>query len=89
MPWGKHEHVRLPMGVCDSPDIFQEHMSELMAGLEFVRVYIDDLLIITKSNFKDHLEKLEQVFLRVQASKLKNQCRKVIFCQIRSGILRF
>jgi hypothetical protein len=26
-----------------SPDIFQEKMSELMAGLEFARAYLDDL----------------------------------------------
>ena len=59
MPWGKYEYVRLPMGVCNSPDIFQEHMSDLMAGLEFVQVHIDDLFMITKSDFKDHLTKLE------------------------------
>ena len=53
MPWGKCEHVRLPMGVCNSPNIFQEHMSELMAGLKFVRFYIDDLLVVTKSDFKE------------------------------------
>lgn len=33
----------LPMGLYNSPDIFQEKMSELMNGLEFARVYIDDL----------------------------------------------
>ena len=35
LPWGKYEYCRLPMGLCISPDIFQEKMSELMAGLEF------------------------------------------------------
>jgi hypothetical protein len=28
----------------DSPDIFQEKMSELMFGLEFARAYLNDLL---------------------------------------------
>ena len=36
--------------------LVQEKMSELMSGLEFVRVYIDDLLCITTSTFEDHLE---------------------------------
>ena len=36
LPWGKYEYLRLPMGICNSPDIFQERMSELMAGLEFI-----------------------------------------------------
>ena len=47
LPWGKYEYLRLPMGLKNSPDIFQEKMSDLMAGLEFVRVYIDDMLCIT------------------------------------------
>ena len=26
-PWGKYEYTRLPMGLCNSPDIFQEKMA--------------------------------------------------------------
>ena len=48
------------MGIAGSPDIFQEKMSDLMAPLEFVRTYLDDVLTITSSTFSDHLEKLEQ-----------------------------
>jgi hypothetical protein len=55
MPFGKYEYQRIPMGLCNSPDIFQEKMSELMEGLEFVRTYINDLLVITKESFDDHL----------------------------------
>ena len=36
LPWGKYEYNRLPMGLSNSPDIFQEKMSTLMDGLEFV-----------------------------------------------------
>jgi hypothetical protein len=39
LPWGKYEYLRLPMGLCNSPDIFQEKMSKLMEGLEFARAY--------------------------------------------------
>jgi Reverse transcriptase (RNA-dependent DNA polymerase) len=35
-PYGKYEYQRLPMGLCNSPDIFQEKISHLMQGLEFV-----------------------------------------------------
>jgi len=48
LPFGKHECQAIPMGLCNSPDIFQEKMSELMDGLAFVRTYIDDLLCLTK-----------------------------------------
>ena len=62
LPWGKYEYQRLPMGLCTSPNIFQEKMGILMQDLKYVRAYIDDLLILTKSSFTDHLEKLEEVF---------------------------
>jgi hypothetical protein len=53
LPWGKYEHLRLPMGLCNSPDIFQEKMSELMEGLEFARAYVDNLLIIWTGDFSN------------------------------------
>ena len=53
-PWGKYSK-RLPMGIAGSPDIFQAKMSELMIALEYVRTYLDDLLIITKASLSDHL----------------------------------
>jgi hypothetical protein len=34
MPFGKYEYQRIPMGLFNSPNIFQEKMSELMEGLE-------------------------------------------------------
>ena len=45
------------MGIAGSPDIFQAIMLELMINLEFVRTYLDDLLIITKLNLSDILDK--------------------------------
>ena len=79
LPFGKYEYQRLPMGLCNSPDIFQEKMSTLMDGLEFVRAYIDDLLCITKGTWDDHLEKLEQVFQRLQRAGLKVNAKKSFF----------
>ena len=51
-PWGKYEYLRLPMGLCNSPDIFQEKLNELMDGLEFLRAYLDDVLIPSKTALK-------------------------------------
>ena len=62
LPWGKYEYQWLPMGLCNSPNIFQEKMGILMQDLEYVWAYIDDLLILIKSSFTDHLKKLEEVF---------------------------
>ena len=79
LPWGKYEYLRLPMGLCNAPDIFQEKMSELMAGLEFARAYIDDLLIISNGDFKEHLEQLEQVLTRIAEANLKVNISKYKF----------
>ena len=45
---GKFERQRLPMGLCNGPDIFQEKMLELFEGLDFVRACIDNLPAIAK-----------------------------------------
>ena len=59
-PFGKYEYLRLPMGLCNSPDIFQEHMSGLMADLEFVRAYINDVAVLSTSSWEDHLKKVDK-----------------------------
>ncbi len=80
LPWGKYEYLRLPMGLCNSPDIFQEKMSELMIGLEFARAYIDDLLVITTGNFEAHLNDLDKVLTRLNAAGLKvNTIKKFLW----------
>jgi hypothetical protein len=55
--WGKHSYKRLPMGFGGSANIFQAQMMDLMASLEYVQAYIDDLLIITRGTLDDHLLK--------------------------------
>ena len=76
LPWGKYEYLRLPMGLCNSPDIFQEKMGELMADLEFARAYLDDLLIVSNGSYEDHLEKVEQVLAKLQKAGLKVNIHK-------------
>jgi hypothetical protein len=46
---------------CLDPDVFQNVMSKLLQDMEYVKTYADDLLILTNSNFNDHLLKLEIV----------------------------
>ena len=77
--WGKYEYLKLPMGLCNSPDIFQEKMGDLFADLETVRAYIDDLLVITKGNWYDHLAMLETVLRRLLEAGLKVNVNKSFF----------
>ena len=80
LPWGKYSYQRLPMGIAGSPDIFQEKMTTLMADLEYVRTYIDDILCISKSTFEDHLEKLQKVLIKLRDAGLKCNASKCLFC---------
>jgi hypothetical protein len=57
-PFGKNQYLGLPMGISCSPNIFQEKMSDLMQHLNFVRTYLDDLLLISGSTLDNHLEQL-------------------------------
>jgi hypothetical protein len=50
------------MGVANSPDIIQSKISQLSVGFDFLRAYIDDVLVATKCSYKEHLLNLEQVF---------------------------
>ena len=61
LPWGEYSYLRLPMEIAGGPDIFQEKMSDLMRTLEYVRTYIDDLLIITIGTFDEHRTCVEEV----------------------------
>ena len=50
-----------------------------MIDLEYVRTYIDDLLVITTGNWTDHLEKLDEVLNRLQKAGLKVNAKKSFF----------
>ena len=54
-------------------------MSELFIGLDTVRVYIDDLLHVTKDSWTEHLSVLEEMCTRLQKSGLKVNASKPCF----------
>ncbi len=65
------------MGFARLADIFQVEMGNLMATLKYLRVYIDDLLVITKGSLDDHLDKLKWVFIQLHDAGLKVNATKV------------
>ena len=81
LPWGKYEYQKLPMGLCNSPDIFQEKMNDLFAGLHYVRAYIDDLLIISNGTLEDHLQKISKAFKILQKAGFKINAEKSLFAK--------
>ncbi len=79
-PWGKYSYLRLPMGFSASADIFQAEMMDLMEALEYVRAYIDDLLVITRGTLEDYLDKLREVLRRLHEAGLKVNAAKSFVC---------
>ena len=57
------------MGVACAPVLFQETMNRLLGDLDYVSVYIDDILILLKEDEPDeeHLRKIETVLGHLQA----------------------
>ena len=82
LPFGKFEYQRILMGLCSSPDIFQEKMNKFFEVLDFVQAYIDDLLCTTKGTFDDHLEELKHIFSWLKQAGLKVNAKKSFFARL-------
>ena len=79
---GAFSYLVLPMGLSNSVSVFQRAMSKIFAPFMgkngFVLVYLDDILIYSKSP-EEHLEHLEKVFKVLDEQKLYIRMRKCTF----------
>ena len=64
------------MGLCNSPNIFQENIYKLFIVLDTVRVYIDDLLHVTKGSWTENLTVPKEMFTRLQKAGIKVNASK-------------
>ncbi|UYV63661.1 hypothetical protein LAZ67_2005217, partial [Cordylochernes scorpioides] len=72
---------RLPYGVAVAPNKFQREMDNLFADMSGVVCYIDDILVAGKDH-RDHEQKLELVFKRLQEKGLrlnKDKCKFAVY----------
>jgi len=71
---GKFCYQRLvPMGVSCSPDIFQSKINE------YIRVYLDDILVLLKDAFTEHLQPVRVILQRFQRAGLRVNIDKSCF----------
>ncbi|KAJ8346679.1 hypothetical protein SKAU_G00280800 [Synaphobranchus kaupii] len=75
---GLFQYTRLPFGVSSACAIFQRAMEGLLAGIDYVAIYLDDLLI-TGSNHQQHLETLQAVLTRLEEAGLRLKRSKCVF----------
>eukprot|EP00957_Ditylum_brightwellii_P001805 138998-Ditylum_brightwellii.AAC.1 len=53
-------------------------MGDLFANLENVQAYIDNLLVLTKGSWEDHLAKLNEVLTKLTKARLKPRRRPTV-----------
>ena len=76
---GYFQYKRLPFGVNFAPAIFQKTMEKILAGIDKVAVYIDDI-IVGGSSKEEHIRILREVFVRLRDANVrakKSKCRFV------------
>ena len=79
---GLYEFTRMPFGLCNAPATFQRLLQTVLSGLEgkFCFVYIDDILVCSKS-FEEHLQHLQEIFERLRKANLTLKPKKCSFLQ--------
>jgi hypothetical protein len=61
-PQGQYEWNVLPMGMKQSPGIFQRRMDSILKEFkDFCLIYIDDILVFSNKDLDDHFKKVELV----------------------------
>ena len=77
-PFGLHEFIHIPFGLCDTAQTFQRFMDDILCGLKFYFSYIDDLLIAS-STPEEQLQHVKLVLKRLENKGLPINVPKYIF----------
>ena len=79
LPFRQFEFVRMPFGLCNAPKTFQRAMNNLLAGYDFVRVYLDDILILGTTE-ENHIENIRTILNVLAAKNITINIEKCNFC---------
>ncbi|GFV16767.1 retrovirus-related Pol polyprotein from transposon 17.6 [Trichonephila clavipes] len=77
-PWGLYEYTHLCFGLLNAPQIFIRFMHEVLRGLPFCFVYLDDILCYSE-NAEEHRSHLRTIFQRLSSYGLKLNISKCVF----------
>ncbi|KAK3509746.1 hypothetical protein QTP70_008378 [Hemibagrus guttatus] len=81
-PTGHYEYRVMPYGLANAPSVFQDFMHEVLRDFlhKFVVVYIDDILIYSRS-MADHQRHVAEVLHRLRDHNLFLKAEKCLFHQ--------
>ena len=65
-PFGLFEFTRMPVGLRNASQTYQRSIDEVLRGLDFCYVYVDDILVASKSR-SDHIQHLQKIFFSIEA----------------------
>ena len=82
LPWGKYVYLKMPMVLNISSNVFQWEHSRLFQGMPFVLVDIDDILIISKRTFEQHMIAVKYVLVKLQKIDIQLNVNKSHFATI-------
>ena len=69
---------RLPYGISSAPDIYQRVMDNLLKGIPYVVVRVDNILVLGEST-EAHIRNLEEVLQRLTKAGLRLNAQKCVF----------
>ena len=68
-PFGKYQFNVMPFGLTNAPSTFCRYMSTVLGDLDFVAVYLDDILIFSKTR-EEHYNHVRTVLRKLQEAQL-------------------
>lgn len=74
----QYEFLRMPFGLSNAPRTFQRAMVNLLGHLEFVKIFLDDILIHSR-NKEEHLLHLKEIFKIFKNNKIAINWQKSKF----------
>jgi hypothetical protein len=77
---GLFEYRVMPFGLCNAPAGFQRQMNKMLAHLPYVVVYLDDILIFSKSD-AEHQQHLREVLQTLHENRFYCKMSKCSFFQ--------
>jgi len=77
-PFGLFEFLRMPFGLKNAGMTFQRYMDRIFNGLDFIFIYIDDILVASKSR-KEHMVHLREVLNKLRSAGLVLNLPKCTF----------
>ena len=84
--YGTYKFEVMPFGLMNAPSTFQRMMDTIVRGLPFVCVYLDEVVVFSKS-LEEHLRHLHQIFDVIDKAGLKLMLSKCSFAQAKIKLL--